>query len=112
MACHLATLSRMPASPFRLSELADFVNGKNFTKGAAGHGRPVIRTPGYVAALSRNLLSDVDAADENIAREGDMLFVWSGSLTVGRWMWEDGLINQHVFKVLPKPESHHGLSSR
>ena len=31
-----------------------------------------------------------------------MLFVWSGSLTVGRWMWEEGLINQHVFKVLPK----------
>ena len=88
-----------------LSELADFVNGKNFTKGASGRGRPVIRTPevrrGPEAGTMR---SDVDAADENIAREGDTLFVWSGSLMVGRWMWEEGLINQHVFKVLPKQD--------
>jgi len=86
-----------------LSDLAEFVNGKNFTKGAVGLGRPVIRTPevrrGPEAGTAR---SDADAADENIAREGDTLFVWSGSLTVGRWMWEEGLINQHVFKVLPK----------
>lgn len=27
--------------------------------------------------------------------------VWSGSLTLGRWMDEDALINQHVFKVIP-----------
>lgn len=88
-----------------LSRLADFVNGKNFTKGASGRGRPVIRTSevrrGPDAGTVR---SDSDAADENIAREGDMLFVWSGSLTAGRWMWEEGLINQHVFKVLPKQD--------
>lgn len=87
-----------------LSDLAEFVNGKNFTKGAVGLGRPVIRTPevrrGPQAGTAR---SDADAADENIAREGDTLFVWSGSLTVGRWLWEEGLINQHVFNVLPKP---------
>lgn len=87
-----------------LSDLAAFVNGKNFTKDASGHGRPVIRTPevrrGPEPATPR---SDVEAAEDNVAREGDILFVWSGSLTVGRWMWEEGLINQHVFKVLPKP---------
>ena len=94
------------ASSVPLSELADFVNGKNFTNGAPGHGRPVIRTPevrrGPEAGTVR---SDAAAADGNIAREGDTLFVWSGSLTVGRWMWEESLINQHVFKVLPKPGS-------
>jgi type I restriction enzyme, S subunit len=88
-----------------LSELADFVNGKNFTKGASGRGRPVIRTPevrrGPEAGTVR---SDVDAVDANIAREGDTLFVWSGSLTVGRWMWEEGLVNQHVFKVVSKQD--------
>jgi type I restriction enzyme, S subunit len=87
----------------RLSDLADFVNGKNFTQGASGHGRPVIRTPEVRRGPGTGTVrSDVDAADENVAREGDTLFVWSGSLTVGRWMWEEGLINQHVFKVLPK----------
>ena len=86
-----------------LSELADFVNGRNFTEGASGRGRPVIRTPevrrGPEAGTVR---SEIEAADEHVARQGDTLFVWSGSLTVGRWMWEEGLINQHVFKVLPK----------
>ena len=88
-----------------LSELADFVNGKNFTKGASGAGRPVIRTPEVRRGPeARTVRSDANAAHEHIARQGDTLFVWSGSLTLGRWLWEDGLINQHVFKVLPKPD--------
>lgn len=87
-----------------LSDLADFVNGKNFTKDASGRGRPVIRTPevrrGPEAGTVR---SDADAPDVNVAQRGDTLFVWSGSLAVCRWMWEAALINQHVFKVHPKP---------
>lgn len=86
-----------------LSELAYFMNGRNFTKGASGYGRPVIRTPEVRRGPEVGTVrSDVDAADPNIAREGDTLFVWSGSLTIGRWMWEEGVINQHVFKVVPK----------
>lgn len=87
-----------------LTELARFVNGKNFTKDAAGHGRPVIRTPEVRRGPEPGTVrSDAEPAAEFVAREGDILFVWSGSLTVGRWLWEDGLVNQHVFKVLPKP---------
>jgi type I restriction enzyme, S subunit len=87
-----------------LSDLAQFVNGKNFTKDASGYGRPVIRTPEVRRGPEPGTVrSDVQAANEHVAREGDILFVWSGSLVVGRWLWEDGLINQHVFKVLPKP---------
>jgi type I restriction enzyme S subunit len=86
-----------------LSNLADFVNGKNFTKGATGTGLPVIRTPevrsGPDSATPR---SDEPAHEDNIAHSGDILFVWSGSLLVGRWPWKDGLVNQHIFKVLPK----------
>jgi type I restriction enzyme, S subunit len=86
-----------------LSNLADFVNGKNFTKGATGTGLPVIRTPevrsGPDFATPR---SDEPAHEDNIAHSGDILFVWSGSLLVGRWLWKDGLVNQHIFKVLPK----------
>jgi type I restriction enzyme, S subunit len=89
-----------------LSKLADFVNGKNFTKQASGLGRPVIRTPEVRRGPETGTVrSDTNAADENVAREGDILFVWSGSLTVGRWMWEEGLINQHVFKVIPKADA-------
>lgn len=85
-----------------LSSLAEFINGRNFTKDASGSGMPVIRTPevrtGPSASTIRNY---VDTTNDRIANEGDILFVWSGSLLVSRWYWEPGLINQHVFKVLP-----------
>jgi type I restriction enzyme S subunit len=86
----------------RLSSLASFVNGKNFTKGGGTTGLPVIRTPevrsGPTASTVRN---EIAAADENIALPGDILFVWSGSLLVSRWQWQPGLVNQHIFKVIP-----------
>ena len=85
-----------------LSSLAAFINGRNFTNGASDSGRFVVRTPevrtGPSDSTPRN---DVDADADNIANPGDILFVWSGSLLVGRWRWRPALINQHIFKVLP-----------
>jgi type I restriction enzyme S subunit len=87
-----------------LSDLASFINGKNFTKDAVGTGLPVIRTPevrnGPTSSTVRRDKSEVN--EDNLANAGDILFVWSGSLLVGRWRWEPGLVNQHIFKVLPK----------
>jgi len=86
-----------------LSSLASFVNGKNFTNAASRTGRFVIRTPEVRSGPSASTVqSDVDADADNIADAGDILFVWSGSLLVGRWLWGPALINQHIFKVLPK----------
>lgn len=85
-----------------LTDFANFVNGKNFTKHAAGTGTPIIRTPevrnGVAASTPR---SPVAADKSNIAQNGDTLLVWSGSLMVSRWVGEDALINQHIFKVIP-----------
>lgn len=87
----------------RLSEVASFVNGRNFTKGADGAGRPVIRTPEVRSGPGGNTVwSSVAADDDRVARAGDILFVWSGTLMVNRWLYTDGLVNQHVFKVIPK----------
>lgn len=91
-----------PHDTLPLSSLASFVNGKNFTKGGGKMGLPVIRTPevrsGPTPSTVRN---DVPAGEDNIAQVGDILFVWSGSLLVSRWRWEPGLVNQHIFKVIP-----------
>nr|WP_286268543.1 restriction endonuclease subunit S [Brooklawnia sp. SH051] len=86
-----------------LNEVASFVNGRNFTNGADGTGRPVIRTPEVRSGPGGNTVwSSVAVADDGrIARVGDILFVWSGSLMVNRWIYTDGLVNQHVFKVIP-----------
>lgn len=86
----------------RLSDTARFVNGRNFTKDATGTGRVVIRIAELNSGISRSTVrNEVDAKDDNVARPGDLLFAWSGSLTLRRWFYGEGVVNQHIFKVLP-----------
>ncbi|WP_437584273.1 hypothetical protein ACSAGD_03080 [Paramicrobacterium sp. CJ85] len=87
-----------------LSETAEFVNGKAFTKDASGTGRVVVR----IAELNNGIggstvRNDIEVDDNHVARPGDLLFAWSGSLTLKRWYLDEAIVNQHIFKVLPKP---------
>jgi type I restriction enzyme, S subunit len=86
-----------------MTEVADFVNGKAFTKDASGTGRVVIRIAELNSGLGGSTVyNDIDVADQHLARPGDLLFAWSGSLTLHRWFRAEGIINQHIFKVSPK----------
>lgn len=87
-----------------LSQLAEFVNGRNFTKGASGDGRPVIRIRELTAGIGNStVFSDIQGVpDKHVAAFGDLLFAWSGTLGVHRWEGTEGLVNQHIFKVLPR----------
>ncbi len=85
-----------------LSSLASFVNGKAFTKDASGTGRVVIRIAELNSGLGGSTVyNDIDVADQHLARPGDLLFAWSGSLTVHRWYRPEAIVNQHIFKVVP-----------
>lgn len=85
-----------------LSSLARFVNGRAFTKDASGSGRVVIRIAELNSGLgSSTVYNDIDVADDHVAGPGDLLFAWSGSLTVHRWYRGEGVVNQHIFKVIP-----------
>jgi type I restriction enzyme S subunit len=85
-----------------LTTLARFVNGRNFTKGAEGTGRPVLRIKELNSGLGPSTVySETLPADDYFARHFDLLFPWSGSLGVFRWDGSDGLVNQHIFKVIP-----------
>lgn len=85
-----------------LSELARFVNGKAYTKGATGTGRVVIRIAELNSGLGGSTVyNDLEVPDDNTARPGDLLFAWSGSLTVARWFRPEAIVNQHIFKVIP-----------
>lgn len=98
-------IGRVPRGwrPGSLTELAAFVNGKAFTKEANGQGRPILRIKELKAGVSdATPWSDVDAPEEHVARDHDILFAWSGSLDVYRWSGPDALINQHIFKVIPR----------
>jgi len=86
-----------------LSNLAEFVNGRAFTKGATGTGRVVVRIAELNSGIgSSTVYNDIAVSDDNIARPGDLLFAWSGSLTVARWFRPEAIVNQHIFKVIPK----------
>ena len=96
-------LARSECVPVPLSSLAQFVNGKAYTRNASDTGRMVIR----IAELNSGpggstVYNDIEVPSENLAEPGDLLFAWSGSLTVERWCRPEAIINQHIFKVLPK----------
>lgn len=95
-----------------LTDLASFVNGRNFTKNATGDGRVVVRiaelNSGIGSSTVHNKVDDV--ADDNLVRSGDILFAWSGSLTLHRWTQPEALVNQHIFKVIPKDDVPYWLA--
>lgn len=85
-----------------VAELARFVNGGAYTKGATGTGRMVIRIAELNSGPSGSTVyNDIDVPDEKTARAGDILMSWSGSLGVYRWFRDEAIINQHIFKVIP-----------
>ncbi|OMH23414.1 hypothetical protein BKD30_12320 [Tersicoccus phoenicis] len=83
-----------------LSSLARFVNGRAFTKGASGTGRVVVRIAELNSGIGGStVFSDAEVAADHEANPGDLLFAWSGSLTLHRWYRDQAIVNQHIFKV-------------
>jgi type I restriction enzyme S subunit len=86
-----------------LSAAAEFINGRAFTKGATGTGRMVVRIAEINSGPgSSTVYNDIEVPDQHLARPGDLLFAWSGSLTAARWYRPEAIINQHIFKVVPR----------
>lgn len=99
----LATSLDEEAVPIAVAELATFINGGAYTKGATGTGRIVIRIADLNSGPgSSTVYNDIEVPDNQSARPGDLLMSWSGSLGVYRWVLEEAIVNQHIFKVLPK----------
>lgn len=93
------------ASSSPLSSFAAFVNGGAYTKDATGTGRVVVR----IAELNKGIgastvYNELDVPDRQIVHAGDLLMSWSGSLTAVRWYREDAIVNQHIFKVIPRED--------
>lgn len=100
---HQTFVSTPMSDAVPLSSTADFVNGKAFTKDASGTGRVVVRIAELNAGISGStVFSDASVDDKHVARPGDILFAWSGSLTLRRWFRDDAIVNQHIFKVIPR----------
>ncbi|MET9154505.1 restriction endonuclease subunit S [Streptomyces griseoflavus] len=93
-----------------LTDAAEFINGRAFTKDATGTGRMVVRIAEINSGPGGSTVyNDIAVSEKYLAQPGDVLFAWSGSLTVTRWFRPEAIINQHIFKCVPKNENPHWL---
>ena len=86
------------------SELGSYVNGYAFKPDDWGtEGKPIIKIKelkaGITADTPRNP-GDGILAKYNV-RDGDVLFSWSADLDTYLWMGGEGLLNQHLFNIVP-----------
>lgn len=92
-----------------MNDIAEYINGYAFKPSDWDtKGKPIIKIKemgsGITADTPRNRGEGIPA--KYIVTAGDILFSWSATLSAMIWDEEDGLLNQHLFKVIP----HNGIS--
>ena len=100
-----AGIGRIPASwkAARLIDVADYINGYPFsTKDWKDHGLPIIRIQNLNDPDAEFNYFDGDIDSKYIVNDGDILFSWSGSIGVYLWNRGKAVLNQHIFKVIPR----------
>ncbi|MBO9484309.1 restriction endonuclease subunit S [Salinisphaera sp. G21_0] len=94
----------MNLSKKRLIELADYINGYAFKPAQLGKdGLPVIRIEQLKNPKAIDDHYDGVLPEHNIIDNGDLIFSWSASLFLDIWCHGKSALNQHLFKVVPKP---------
>lgn len=90
-----------------VDELCVFSNGHGFTpRDWAKQGLPIIRIQNMNGSSEFNYYQGSPESDW-IVEPGDLLFAWAGvrGVSFGPTIWrgERGLLNQHIFRVTPRP---------
>ena len=87
-----------------LGDTAEFINGAAFKPTDWGSdGLPIIRIQNLTGTGEKFNYTTRQVKESLIVEPGDLLVSWSATLDVYRWAGTRGLLNQHIFKVLPKP---------
>ena len=87
-----------------INDIAEYINGYAFKPSDWGeNGKPIIKIKemgdGVTKDTPRNLGTEIPEKYHIYA--GDILFFWSATLSAMIWDGEDGLLNQHLFRVVP-----------
>jgi len=96
----------LPAGWFRrtLGEVADYLNGRAFKSTEwEPSGLPIIRIQNLNNPNASFNYTSQNYEERYRVENGDLLFAWSASL--GAYIWREGSawLNQHIFRVDPKP---------
>lgn len=86
-----------------LGDVATYINGRAFKPDEWKEtGLPIIRIQNLTNSSCVCNRTCQKYEDKYLVKEGDLLFAWSASLGAHIWHGEDGWLNQHIFKVVPK----------
>ncbi len=87
-----------------LGETARFINGAAFKPADwEAAGLPIIRIQNLTGTTDKFNWTTRYVKPELRVAPGDLLVSWSATLDVFRWPGPIGVLNQHIFKVIPKP---------
>ncbi len=90
-------------APRTVASLAQYINGFPFKPDDfTPEGLPVIRIKQLNDSNADLDYFDGPVANRHLLRDGDVVFSWSGSLSVARWSRGPAILNQHLFRVLPR----------
>jgi type I restriction enzyme S subunit len=94
-----------PPQGWLATELANtglYINGIAFKPSDWGtSGRPIIRIQN-LSGLNRDYnYATGDFPEDNLVNTGDLLVSWSATLDTYLWEGPQGVVNQHIFKVIP-----------
>ena len=95
--------------PARVNDTGLYVNGLAFKPADwKQSGTPIIRIQNLTDAGKGYNFAEGDFPDEVKVRSGDLLVSWSATLEAFRWERGEGVLNQHIFRVIPDD----GLTNR
>lgn len=85
-----------------LGTAARFINGAAFKPSDwEENGLPIIRIQNLTGTGGKFNYTNRKIKPELVVEAGDLLVSWSATLDVYRWNGPRGVLNQHIFKVLP-----------
>lgn len=86
-----------------LTDLARYINGRAFKpEDWVSSGLPIIRIANMTNPdAAFNFYEGEDIDDGHLIQPGDILFSWSATLSIQKWTRATGVLNQHIFKVVP-----------
>ena len=87
-----------------VGQVAQYINGRAFKPNEwEQKGLPIIRIQNLNDKNAVFNYSTATFEDKYLVTKGDLLFAWAASL--GTYIWQGGnaWLNQHIYKVIPKP---------
>jgi type I restriction enzyme S subunit len=86
----------------RYIDVADYINGYPFKPSDwKSEGLPIIRIQNLTGKEEYNYYQG-PVEDWYLVKNGDLLFSWSATIDIFIWNGGNAVLNQHIFKVIPK----------